>query len=144
MLKRGALENRIFKMKNPSLSFFCPLCSTERSIANHHSLKARHFVQISILTAFTTLVSYPLMGARALVSFFIYWAALDLFRRLHFRKEVPCPHCGFDASWYKKDVKVARRLVEEFWAKKSEHETNPVQVPPSNNTNTQSIDSLAP
>ncbi len=48
-------------------------------------------------------------------SFFLVWAFFEAALRLNFRKEVPCPHCGFDASWYKKDVNVARRKVDEFW-----------------------------
>ena len=39
---------------------------------------------------------------------------------MSYRKEIPCPHCGFDASWYKKDVKIARRLVKEFWDKQED------------------------
>ena len=34
------------------------------------------------------------------------------------KSEIPCPYCGFDASWYKKDVKIARKKVQEFWKKK--------------------------
>ena len=33
-------------------------------------------------------------------------------------KQISCPHCGFDATWYKRDVKVARQLVKDFWVQK--------------------------
>jgi hypothetical protein len=46
------------------------------------------------------------------------WGAMEFSLRLLFKKEIPCPHCGFDATWYKKDMKVARQKVKEFWDKK--------------------------
>lgn len=58
---------------------------------------------------------YPLMELKGIFSFFVVWGAFEAALRVNFRKEVPCPHCGFDASWYKKDVKVARQKVDEFW-----------------------------
>jgi hypothetical protein len=52
-------------------------------------------------------------------------------RRMLFSRQVPCPHCGFDASWYKRDVKVARRLVGEFWGdKQSEKDKESGKAPP--------------
>jgi hypothetical protein len=66
----------------------------------------------------TTALCYPLMSFRGIFSFFVYLAAFELIRRVNYRKELPCPHCGFDASWYRKDVKVARRLVASYWSDK--------------------------
>lgn len=61
---------------------------------------------------------------------YCYWFSLDQLERSHvsatnlgrfesihsslYRKELRCPFCGFDPSWYKKDVKFARQKVEEF------------------------------
>lgn len=75
-------------------------------------------MQISFLTGLTTAFLYPVMSYRGSFSFFLIWAGFEWIRRATYRKEIPCPHCGFDASWYKKDVKVARRLVEEHWVDK--------------------------
>lgn len=60
------------------------------------------------------------MSLRGVFSFFVYLAAFEWVRRANYRKEIPCPHCGFDASWYKKDVKVARKLVANYWADKGQ------------------------
>lgn len=68
-----------------------------------------------MITVFLMFCFYPLMGWRSVFFFFFIWASYELGVRLLFRKEIPCPHCGFDASWYKRDVKVARKLVHEFW-----------------------------
>jgi ribosomal protein L37E len=62
-------------------------------------------------------------------SFFLYWACFEAGRRIFFSREIPCPHCGFDASWYKRDVKVARRKVDEFW-QKGEADSGVVTPPP--------------
>lgn len=50
---------------------------------------------------------------------------------MNYRKEIPCPHCGFDASWYKKDVKVARRLVAAYWSEKNAQTEEDPAVEPS-------------
>jgi hypothetical protein len=78
----------------------------------------------------TTAICYPIMSFRGVFSFFVFLAGFELVRRVNYRKDIPCPHCGFDASWYKKDVKVARRLVADYWAEKnSKAEATPTAVP---------------
>jgi len=61
------------------------------------------------------LLTHSFMKERMLFWPVVVWAAFEAIYKIFFRKEIPCPHCGFDATWYKKDVKVSRRLVEEFW-----------------------------
>ncbi len=51
--------------------------------------------------------------------FFLVWAVFEGQVRIAYRREIPCPHCGLDASWYQRDVKVTRRLIREFWDKQS-------------------------
>ena len=62
---------------------------------------------------------YPFLGFRSVVVFFLVLGGMEFSIRVLFKKEIPCPHCGFDATWYKKDVKVARQKVKEFWDKKN-------------------------
>jgi hypothetical protein len=81
-------------------------------------LTLKNYLQISLCTLLTTLAFWPLMHVRGAFSFFVYWTAFEWVRRSLYRQEVPCPHCGFDASWYKRDVKVARELVYSFWSEK--------------------------
>lgn len=114
----GPLEQRTFRFKSPALNFFCPLCRTERAIATNHRLSTLNYIQVILLTAFTTALAYPLAGLKTIAVVFPIWLAFEAARRLLFSREVPCPHCGFDASWYKRDVKVARKRVAEFWAEK--------------------------
>lgn len=106
---------RPYRYKNAAMEFYCPLCRVPRAITVSHRLTSKNYIQIILLTIVTTASLWPLMDGRGVFSFFIYLGAFEGVRRVLFRKEVSCPHCGFDAGWYKKDVKVARRLVSEFW-----------------------------
>lgn len=112
------LERRIYKKRNPVMRFYCPLCSTERYMSSRPRLAPKNYFQLVLTTVFVGLIAYPLMGFRSFYLFFVFWAGMELFVRLRFRKEIPCPHCGFDASWYKRDVKVARKFVDKFWEEK--------------------------
>lgn len=118
------IETRTYKLRNPAMTFFCPLCRMERAVTVRPGLKPIHFLQITLVTLFLVWLSWSLMGLGAFVWFFVVWGIFEAVLRVTFRKEVPCPHCGFDASWYKRDVKMARKLVSEFWAGKK-----PVELP---------------
>lgn len=109
------LEDRTYRYKKSAIDFFCPLCRTQRTISMGHKLTALNYIQIFLLTCVITALSYPWGGFRGLVTFFIIWPAFEMTRRSLFKREVPCPHCGFDASWYKRDVKIARQKVADFW-----------------------------
>lgn len=117
------LENRPYRYKKAAMHFFCPLCRTERVITNGHRLSAMNYIQIVLVTGFITALSFPWAGLKGLFAFFPVWLGFEMVRRALFSREVPCPHCGFDASWYKRDVKVARQRVAEFWAERQDHNT---------------------
>lgn len=123
--KLRPLEKRPYRFKNPAMEFFCPLCRTPRAMNSRPRLSKMNYMQIALLTLVTSTLLYPFMELAGVFSFFFIWVAFEATVRLNFRKDVPCPYCGFDASWYKRDVKVARRLVKDFWESK--------QVPPQQN-----------
>jgi len=118
-LKVRPLEERVYKYKNPSKVFFCPLCRTERAMTISPRLTFKNYVQIFLTSIVFGAALYPFMSIKCFFVFFITWAAFELSVRTDFKKQVPCPHCGFDATWYKKDVKVARKLVKDFWEQKN-------------------------
>lgn len=113
------LEERTYKYKNASQAFFCPLCRTERAITISPRLTKKNYLQILLTSMVVGAGLFPLMGIKCFFIFFIVWAVFELSIRTDFKKQVPCPHCGFDATWYKKDVKVARQLVKDFWDQKN-------------------------
>ncbi len=121
-MDQNPLEYRVFKHKKSTLSFYCPLCRTERALTSTYKLSAKNYLQILMTSVFFVLILFPLMELKSLWIFFVVWAGFELGVRLVYRKEIPCPHCGFDASWYQKDVKMARKLVTNFWDTKKPKE----------------------
>jgi hypothetical protein len=119
MLKQP-LESRVFKYKNKSRNFFCPLCRTERNVNASAKLTKKNYAQIFLTSVVLGSMLYPFFKVESFVVFFAIWGAFELAIRSDFKKQVACPHCGFDATWYKKDVKVARQKVAEFWAQKQQ------------------------
>lgn len=112
------LESRVYKYKNKANAFFCPLCRTERGITISPRLTKKNYLQILLTAIVFGSGLYPFMGVKCFFIFFVVWAFFELAVRADYKKQVPCPHCGFDATWYKRDVKVARQLVKDFWAQK--------------------------
>lgn len=138
-MKDFKFDARPYKYKNPVKRFFCPLCGVERAFNLSHRLTPKHYFQMIIVTAFTTLLLFPFMEWEGLFSFFAVWAIFELGIRMAFRKEIPCPHCGFDASWYKKDVKMARKLVKDFWRENGVVDEDGQSAPGQNNSQASQI-----
>ena len=112
------LESRTFRCKIPAVEFFCPLCRSERAINIHYKLKASHYVRIGVVSVSFSFFLWPFIGKASLFSLFFIWAIYEGTLRILWRKEIPCPYCGFDASYYKTDIKMAQEKVKAFWNKK--------------------------
>lgn len=93
---------------------FCALCRTPRKLRYSRKMKPRQVGQILVLTLGITAVLAPWLDWKGFVSLPIVWAVFEMVRQSLYRKELTCPSCGFDPSWYKKDVKIARQKVQEF------------------------------
>lgn len=127
-MRSKPLVSRVYKYKNKASQFFCPLCRTERGISVSPRLTKKNYLQILLTSIVFGSLLFPLMGVNCFIVFFAVWGAFELAVRTDYKKQVACPHCGFDATWYKRDVKVARQLVKDFWAQKqpvSELKTQP-------------------
>lgn len=108
-------DNRLYKVKNPSSEFLCALCNTKRQMRYSKSLTKNNYYQILVLSSFLIWLCWNLMGFKALSLFFITWTSFEVVKKALYRKEIPCPHCGFDATWYRRNVNVARNKVESYW-----------------------------
>ncbi len=108
---------RRYRLKKSSVDFFCPLCRTPRQLGLSSRLNKLSKIQILLFSAVLMLLFYPLMQERSVVLVFFVWILVEGIQKMLFRKDLPCPHCGFDATWYRKDVRVAKRLVKDFWQK---------------------------
>ena len=127
------LEHRPYRMKRPALRFFCPLCRSERSISTRPRLSRWNYVQIVIASVFFFMVLFPFMEGNSFYLGFVIWIGAEAVVRLRFKKEIPCPHCGFAATWYKRDVNVAKKLVSQFW--QQQESQNSEEVPATDNGN---------
>ena len=93
---------------------FCAHCRSPRKLRYHRRLQNAHFVQIFILSFGAAAALFPWLDFKGLGVFFLIWPAFDLTYKTLYRKDLKCPYCGFDPTWYKKDVTIARRQVEDF------------------------------
>ena len=74
-----------------------------------------HFIQITVLSAALIWFLFPFMKEKSFFLFFIVWGSFEVINKMLYRKEIPCPYCGFDATWYRRDVRVANQKVKEYW-----------------------------
>ncbi len=121
--------------------FFCPLCRQARLISIKKQLSPLNFAQIVALTTMLTFAFFSWAQFKTLFIFFPIWILFEGTQRLRFRSQVSCPHCGFDATWYKRDRALAKRRVEAFWEAKqvgipSPETLVPPEPTPSANLNT--------
>ncbi len=113
-------KNRFYKLKNPALRFYCALCRTPREMIYRKNLSSKNYAQILVLSITLIWLLFPLMNFKSFFLFFVVWSAFELVNKMLYRRELPCPHCAFDPTWYKKDVKLAKRKVREFFAQQEQ------------------------
>jgi hypothetical protein len=106
---------RFYKVKNPKKSFICALCSAPRQMKYSKNLEGKNFLQIIVLSTFLSWAFFPLMGVKSLSLLFPVWMFVEMVNKMLYRKDIPCPYCGFDATWYRRDVNVANTKVKTFW-----------------------------
>lgn len=102
----------------------CALCATPRVLKHERNLSAKNYLQLIMTTAFTTWALFEKIGYNGLFSFFLFWTLMEFTKKFLYRKEITCPHCGFDATWYKRDVGHARKKVQKFWGEKAPLKAN--------------------
>lgn len=112
------VEPKVYRYKNKNRNFFCPLCRTERNVTTSPRLTKKNYLQIVLTSIIIGTLIFPVFGVESAAIFFVVWGAFELAIRSDYKKQIPCPHCGFDATSYKRDVKVARQEVAQFWANK--------------------------
>lgn len=116
MKSKSPLETkRFYKVKNPKKHFLCALCSAPRQLKYTKNLSGLNYLQILILSAFFIWIFYPLMEMKAFSLIFPIWLIVEFGNKILYRRGIPCPYCGFDATWYRRDVKVANKIVKDFW-----------------------------
>ena len=119
---------RFYKTKNPTKKFLCALCSAPRSMKYSKTLNHKQIVQIVLISTALSWGLFSVVGIKSIFSIFLVWPAFEMINKLLYRKEIPCPYCGFDATWYRRDVVKANSLVKDFWVKNYPDLVNPPLV----------------
>lgn len=99
--------------RNQAWRFYCPHCRMQRALPYKPQPGTRQAVQITLTTAFSTLLTWPLLGFKGVVAFIPIWMAFEFFYRTRSRVALACVRCGFDPFLYLTDVKKARTQIEE-------------------------------
>ncbi len=110
---------RVFYLKKPKAEFLCALCGTPRQMKYAKDLSLRQYIQIVVLIVSLCFFLYPLMEFKSLFFLPFVWPVYEIVHKSLYRKDLVCPHCGFDPTWYRRDVKMARKKVERFWEEKT-------------------------
>jgi hypothetical protein len=100
--------------QNEKTECFCALCRSPRVIRYSRRLMVRHYFQILTLAFVFTAATYSWFSWNGAFALPLIWFIFEATHKTLYRKDLQCPFCGFDPTWYKKDVKLARRKVEEF------------------------------
>ena len=113
------LKEPVYRIKNAAIRFFCPLCGNDRGLQHRSSLGLQNYAHILLMGLILNVILWPFMGPKALFAGLLIWPIYEWIHKAIYRQDLPCPHCGFDAAWYKRDVQMARKIVQEFWQKKN-------------------------
>jgi len=100
---------------------YCALCRAPRVLRYGRHLGPLHYLQMALLTTVLTWALFDWLEWKTLGSFFFIWAGYEFTRKLLYRRDLRCQNCGFDPTWYKRDVRIARRRVEEHLQQNPEY-----------------------
>ena len=106
---------RFYKVKKPSREFLCALCSAPREMKYSRNLSMMNYAQVVLLSITVSWLVSPWLGVKSLFAICIILPAFEVTNKILYRKGIGCPYCGFDATWYRRDVTVAKRLVKDYW-----------------------------
>lgn len=109
-------------VREGKLHFFCPLCHYHQSTNTIQKVGTRHHFQIAVLTAASTLLTFPLMGFSGIALYLVFWMGFEFFYRLRKRQALVCESCGFDPFLYKQDISLARKALRQHWEARIEKE----------------------
>jgi hypothetical protein len=88
------------------------------------------YLQILLISIGISWAAFPLIGAKSVFAVFLVWTAFEVTNKLLYRKEIACPYCGFDATWYRRDVTVANQKVKDYWLNNYPDLVNPPELNP--------------
>ncbi len=125
----SSLKNKkFFKVKNSKNEFLCALCKAPRQMRYSKNLSKMFYFRLFLFSAFLAWAAYAFLGPKAMSAIIVIWPIAEFVNKILYRKEIPCPYCGFDATWYRRDVKVAKKKVESFWSERLPERQEKAQI----------------
>lgn len=110
----NAYRMHALKQKKDTKECYCALCRTPRVLRYERHLTKRHFFQIALISLVAMAGTFQWIEFKVIGWPFLVWVTFEMIHKSYYRRDLVCPFCGFDPTWYRKDVKLARRKVEEF------------------------------
>jgi hypothetical protein len=99
--------------------FMCPLCQVQRRVRFQPGFGGlRQVLQIVITSLTFSLVTWPWLEWKGIVSLLPFWITFEIFYRWRARAVLHCAQCGFDPYLFRINVKWAKREIEAHWRKK--------------------------
>ena len=99
---------------DPTLSkkyVFCALCGIKRQFKGERRLTKKMYAEIVSIGGFISLILYPIFAWKSIISLLIVAMIYEFINMSVYRKEVQCPHCGFDPVWYRKNWRKAKSMI---------------------------------
>lgn len=121
----NAYRMHALKQKKNSKECYCALCRSPRVLRYQKNLSKAQFFQIFLISLVAGSASFSWLGFKVVGIPVIVWTAFEMIQKSYYRRDLVCPFCGFDPTWYKKDIKLARRKVEEFM---ESHPESPISI----------------
>ena len=113
------LDSSLWKSRYKKLwCFLCPLCKAARRVSFQPKPGLWHFVQIFFTSVFVSLLTWPWLSWKGLVSFIPLWTLFEVAYRWRMRLGLRCSQCGFDPYLFMIDHNWAKKEVESHWRKK--------------------------
>lgn len=122
-IQKNPLDLKSFwrEVERKDFRFYCAGCHKERHLFSPPKVgTATHFFQVSLTTAFFTLVTWPVWEWKGVVAFVPIWIVFEVYFRMKMRAALVCSDCGFDPILYLVDSQKAAQAVEQHWRKKFE------------------------
>lgn len=102
------------KIDQNKKQIFCALCRAPRELKQSSELSILNYAQLILLSSLITYFTYDVISLKGMISIIPMWAIFEFVKKSLYRKELTCPTCGFDPTWYRRDVKMAREKVKNF------------------------------
>jgi len=77
-----------------------------------------HIFQVILTAMICMLLTWPWMAWKGVVVVFPLWVVFEIYYRINLRSLIACERCGFDPYLFLQDNRLAKKEIEQYWARK--------------------------